>query len=317
MENKPDCIPSDWIAIEFTVRREHSGWRADLYVANRIPRLSRSKVQKILKKSGFDQNGHRLKPNTTLYEGERIVIFRPPPKEPDVPRRFGVLFEDEWILAVDKPAGLPVHPTARYHRNTLTGLLRDLYGDDKPIIGHRLDRETSGVLLCAKSSECEKSLKAIFAERKVVKHYLAVVHGVPSPAQGRIEAPIGPDSDSPVRIKMACREDGAPSLTEYRVVEELPERAAVECLPRTGRQHQIRVHLQHLGYPIIGDKMYGHDPTLFLDYVEQGSSDEIVRRAGFQRQALHASSVLLPHPVTGKDLYVESPMPDDIRYLLG
>ncbi len=249
-------------------------------------------------------------------KGNRLRFIVPPPIEPDVPRHFGILLEDEYILAVDKPAGLPVHPTARYHLNTLTALLRERYGENRPILAHRIDSETSGVLLCAKTKEAERALKIMFADRRIQKQYLAVVRGIPSPQAGKIEASLDLDKNSPIRIKMACCEDGLPSLTEYRVIKTFDDRALVECHPRTGRQHQIRVHLTHLGYPIIGDKIYGPDESLFLDYLEQGLTPEIEQRAGAKRQALHAASISLIHPMTKETLVIESPLPADMNALI-
>ena len=317
MKERPPGIDPDFLELEFIVRREYAGWRADLFIANRIPRLSRTRVQKILRKAAFDQDGRPVKPNRKLAEGERITIYRPAPEEPDVPRHFGVLYEDDSILAVDKPAGLPVHPTARYHLNTLTALLRERYGENRPILAHRIDSETSGVVLCAKTQATERELKIMFANHQVKKRYLAVVCGIPSPEKSRIELPLGLDTEGPIRVKMACRDDGLPSLTEYQVIKKMTDRALLECHPRTGRQHQIRAHLAHLGHPIVGDKMYGEDPTLFLDYLVKGLTPDIEKRAGAKRQALHAASVSFIHPHTQEQMLIESPLPEDIKAMLG
>ena len=313
MKKRPEHIDPEWIRLDFMVPREYAGWRADRFISNRIPRLSRTRVQRVLRRAGFDAQGRPVKPNRPLAEGECISIYRPPPEEPDAPRRFSVLFEDEWILAVDKPAGLPVHPTARYHRNTLTTLLRERYGaDDRPVLAHRLDSETSGVLLCAKTRESERALKMMFADRKIAKRYLAVVRGVPSPPASRIEVPLGPDTVSPIRVKMAAGPEGLPALTEYRVICERESLSVVECRPRTGRQHQIRAHLAHIGHPVIGDKMYGIDPSVFLEYIEQGLTEEIEKRTGARRHLLHAASVSLMHPMTDDRLEIECRLPDDM-----
>jgi 23S rRNA pseudouridine1911/1915/1917 synthase len=312
MKERPDDIESDWIQLEFSVPREYAGWRADRFVSNRIPRLSRTRVQRILRRAGFISSGRRIKPNHLLAEGEIITVFRPPPDEPEVSRYFGVLFEDETILAVNKPAGLPVHPTARYHHNTLTALLEERYGSNRPVLAHRIDSETSGIVLCAKTKDMERGLKRMFAERQVQKQYLAITNGIPDPASGRIEAPLGPDQNSPIRVKMGVVEDGLPSLTEYKVLKVIADTALVECRPRTGRQHQIRAHLSHLGYPIIGDKIYGFDVDLFLDYLDQGMTPELALRAGALRQLLHASQLSLMHPLTGRQLTIEAPLPGDM-----
>lgn len=310
---RPSDIDPHWLALKFEVKREQAGWRADIFIANRIARLSRTRVKQILARAAFDGNGLRVKPNRAVREGEVITIFRPPPEEPDVPRHFGVLYEDEWILAVDKPAGLPVHPTARYHANTLTALLLEKYGENRPLLAHRIDSETSGVVLCAKTKAAERALKIMFAKRRIQKTYLAVVQGIPTLPEGNIESPLGPDLHGPVKVKMVCRPDGMPALTTYRVLKSSPDASLLECRPRTGRQHQIRVHLAHLGHPIVGDKMYGPDPSLFLDYVEWGPTPEVLERAGAPRHFLHASAVSLTHPMTDAALTVESPLPEDMR----
>ncbi len=311
MERPADISP-EWIELEFVVRREHAGWRADLFISHQIPRLSRTRVQRVLNRSAFDDRGRRVKPNRALREGERITIFRPPPEEPEVPRHFEVLYEDDDILGIDKPAGLPVHPTARFHKNTLTGVLRERYGPNRPILAHRIDSETSGVMLLAKTKEAERRLKDMFAKRSIRKTYLAIVNGVPDPPEGRIEVPLGPDHDSPIRVKMGCVPDGLPALTEYRVRQVLEGTSLVACMPRTGRQHQIRAHLAHLGHPIVGDKMYGADPTLFLDYVDNGPTEDIARRAGAPRHLLHASAIAFEHPITGEAMTIECPLPEDM-----
>lgn len=315
---RPPHIDSEYLEITFVVARELSGWRADRYVAHRIPRLSRTRVQRILASSAFDDAGNPLKPNRVLRAGERITIYRKPPEEPDAPRDFGVLMEDEWVLAVDKPPGLPVHPSARYHRNTLTALLEERYGRPRPAIAHRLDSETSGVVLCGKGLEAERALKRAFAQRAVRKTYLAVVAGAIEPPEGRIEAPLAPDRSSAIHVKMGCGDPaGLPSLTEYRTLEIRGGLSLVELRPRTGRQHQIRAHLAHVGHPIVGDKMYGPDETLFLEYLETGPTPDLVRRAGHVRQALHAAALELVHPFRGEELRVASPLPADIVDLLG
>ncbi len=315
---RPPGIDDDWLKLEFVVRHEHSGWRADLFISHQIPRLSRTRVQKILSRSAFDTKGRRVKPNRAVAEGDRIIIYRPPPEEPEVPRHFGILYEDADLLGIDKPAGLPVHPTARYHLNTLTALLRERYGDAPPILAHRIDSETSGVLLLAKTKRAERLLKVMFARREIRKRYLAIVKGVPDPAAGRIEVPLGPDQAGPVKVKMAPDPEGLPALTQYRVLDALGDTALLECRPRTGRQHQIRAHLAHLGHPIVGDKMYGDDPALFLEYIEQGATSEIIERAGAPRHFLHASSVAFAHPTEGRSMTIESPLPEDMaRHVSG
>ena len=312
MIQRPPHIDEDWLALQFVAKREHAGWRADIFISNQIPRLSRTKVKRILSRSAFDDRGKPFKPNRAIAEGERITIFRPPPSEPDVPRFYTILYEDESLFVIDKPPGLPVHPTARYHRNTLTALLREQFGDGRPILAHRIDSETSGVLVLAKNKETERTLKKRFADRKVQKSYLAITQGAVTPSNGRIEVPLGPDPDGPIKVKMAPVETGLPALTEYFVRRNLGSSTLLECLPRTGRQHQIRAHLSYMGHPIVGDKMYGSDPELFLDYIEQGPTPQILERAGAPRHFLHASTIAFAHPTTEKPFSITAPLPSDM-----
>jgi len=194
-KQRPSHIEDDFLELIFEVVPEYSGWRADRFVAQKIPRLSRTRVQRILKRYAFDEAGRQVKPNRILRAGEKITVYKQPPDEPDTPREFGVLYEDDYLLAVDKPPGLPVHPTARYLKNTLTALLEERYGKNRPVLTHRLDSETSGVLLCAKGIDVERKTKRLFAQRKVKKTYLAVVEGIVTPAAGQIELPLLPSED--------------------------------------------------------------------------------------------------------------------------
>jgi len=316
MLERPSHIPDDYIEIVFDIVKEFAGWRLDRFIAHRIPRLSRTRIQRIIKACVFDELGNPLRPNRTLKCGEQIYLYKIPPDEPAVCREFGVVFEDEWFLAVDKPPLLPVHPTARYYKNTLTALLDERYGDAAPRLVHRIDSETSGIVLCAKNIEAERLGKALFADRKVQKQYVAVVRGIVAPSSGRIEAPLAHNPHSFIKARMWCGDpDGLPSLTEYSTIAPLIDRTFVLLKPRTGRQHQLRVHLDHIGHPIVGDKLYGPDETLFLDYMSDGLTDGIIARAGHRRQALHAATLQFIHPITKKPLLIESPIPDDFKEL--
>jgi 23S rRNA pseudouridine1911/1915/1917 synthase len=245
--------------------------------------------------------------------GEVIVLDRPAPVEPAVPRDFRVLAEDESFLALDKPAGLPIHTTAKFFRNTLCALLRERYPGQPLQVCHRLDRETSGVLLVARGREASSSLKRAFARRAVSKRYLALVHGVPAPAEGVIDRPLKL-LDTPTHLMMGVVPDGLPSLTRYRVVEAFARHALVEAAPETGRQHQIRVHLAAIGHPIVGDKLYRASERQFMDFCDGGLTPELLEAFdGLPRHALHAHRLTFPHPRTGAAVTVESPWPDELR----
>ncbi len=247
---------------------------------------------------------------------ELVLLCRPAFEEPDVPTDFGVVHEDEALLVVDKPPGLPVHPSASYHRHTLTFLLRARYPDAPPHLAHRLDRETSGVLVCAKTLDDERALKAQFERRETHKTYLAIVHGAVAAAEGTIDQPMA-RPDVGLHLLMEVRPDGAPARTRFRVIARAPAHTLLALEPETGRQHQLRVHLAWLGHPIVGDKLYGLEgPAPFLEYVEAGGlTVELAARLGHVRHALHAHRLALRHPRLGTELVVEAPLAPDLAAL--
>jgi len=254
-----------------------------------------------------------------VRNGETVLLVRPQFEEPHVPLFFDVLYEDAAVLAVDKPAGLPVHPSATYHKNTLTFLLRERFGEDPPQIAHRLDRETSGVLLCARTADAERALKNAFETRRVSKRYLAIVRGVIPQDEGRIELPIDQAKEGlHILMEVTPAGEGCASATRFRVLARSSHATLVALAPESGRQHQIRVHLGALGFPIIGDKLYGPEGVEpFLDYIDNGMTDELCQRLGHHRQALHAYELTFEHPSTGDNLTLHAPLPDDLMALWG
>jgi 23S rRNA pseudouridine1911/1915/1917 synthase len=244
------------------------------------------------------------------------VLDRPAPKEPPVPRHFSVLMEDETFIAIDKPAGLPIHTTAKYWRNTLVAVLRERFPGEALQVCHRLDRETSGVLLVARGPDASSLLKRAFERRRVEKSYLALVHGGPALDEGTIDLPLKL-LDTPTHLMMGVvplAEGGLPSLTRYQVLTRFSRHSLLACQPRTGRQHQIRVHLAALGHPIVGDKLYRASERQFMAFCDGGMTDELLAAFdGLPRHALHAHRLTFPHPRTGAPVTVESPLPDDLR----
>ena len=248
-----------------------------------------------------------------------MLLVRPPFEEPNVPLYFDVLYEDDAILAIDKPAGLPVHPSATYHKDTLTYLLRQKYGSDTPQIAHRLDRETSGLILCGKTRAAERALKIDFENRNVSKRYLAIVRGVMPNDEGRIELPMDRAKEGLHILMEVTREgEGYPSVTRYRVLARRDGATLVALAPESGRQHQLRVHLSALGFPIIGDKLYGPQGVqTFLDYIETGMTDALRERLGHDRHALHSYELHFTHPTTAEPTTLRAPLEDDLVTLWG
>jgi 23S rRNA pseudouridine1911/1915/1917 synthase len=299
------------------VPAECDGWRLDHFLKQRIRRLSRTKIRTIIETQVWLENGRTPRPAMSVHTGDTIHIDRPAPIEPEVPRDFAILAEDAHFIAIDKPAGLPMHTTAKFWKNTLVAILRERYPDERLQICHRIDRETSGVLLIARTAQAASFLKRSFASRDVKKMYLALVHGVPEPATGVIDAPMRL-LDTRTHIKMGVEEGGLPAVTRYAVSQVFAHHALVEALPETGRQHQIRVHLAHLGHPIVGDKLYGAGEQAFMDYCDTGLTPELLALFdGLPRHALHAARLTFPHPVTRKPVTVECPLPGDLVNYIG
>ena len=298
---------------------EHAGQRLDLFIQHRIPRLSRTRAQEVVRTCAYRADGTRRRASERVRTGELVVLVRPPFDEPNVPLYFDVLYEDDAVLAVDKPSGLPVHPSATYHKHTLTYLLKQRFGQDAPQIAHRLDRETSGLLLCGRTRASERSLKMAFENRRVRKRYLAIVRGVMPEDEGRIELPMDRAKEGlHILMEVTPEGEGYPSVTRYRVVGRKDDATLVSLAPQSGRQHQLRVHLRAIGFPIIGDKLYGPEGSQpFLDYIETGMTDALLRRLGHDRQALHAHELEFEHPSTGEPTTLRAPFPEDLVRLWG
>jgi 23S rRNA pseudouridine1911/1915/1917 synthase len=296
------------------VPHDRSGWRLDRFLTWRIPRLSRTRAQKIVRAQAFAPDGRPLRPNHIVRAGDVIIIYRPPLPEPETPRVFGVLYEDDDLLVVDKPAGLPVHPTARYYENTLTALMAERYSPT-PTLTHRLDRETSGILVCARTKAAERGMKAQFESRRVHKGYLALVRGYVAQDETVVDLPLELEADGKLknRMRVAQPGQGLHAETRIRVVARGRTTSLVAAEPRTGRQHQIRVHLWAMGHPVVGDKLYGVDEALFLGFCETGLDDEMLAVLGLARHALHAERIAFTHPRTGLPVAIVCPLPEDIR----
>jgi 23S rRNA pseudouridine1911/1915/1917 synthase len=304
----------DIIELKIVVPGECAGWRLDHFLKRRIGRLSRTRIQAIITDQIFLADGRAARPALTVRAGETILLRRPAPDEPEVPRHFGILYEDDRVLVIDKPAGLPMHTTAKFWRNTLTALLRERYPDEQMEIAHRIDRETSGVLLVARDREAASYLTRAFARRDVDKTYLALVRGHP-PDRGRIDQPLML-LDTPSHVMMGPAGDapgGLPAVTEFEVIRRLSAHALCVAHPETGRQHQIRVHFAALGHPIVGDKLYGAGEELFMRACDEGVTPELLAAFdGLPRHALHAHRLTFPHPADGRPVTVESPWPPDL-----
>jgi len=316
---RPDEIAAGAVVTVLRVPPESAGMRLDRFVQSQLKRTSRTRAQFIVRRSAFDAAGRRLAVNDRVVAEQRVLLWREPWDEIAVPTELPVLYEDDYLFAIAKPAGVPVHPTARYHRNTVVKLLALARGHERFTLAHRLDRETSGVLLLAKTREADSGIKRQLEARVTVeKRYLALTWGAPPATQLRVDLPLELDPDSRLRVRMrvAKRGVGLTAATRFAVLDRAEHLgrlyARVACDLETGRQHQIRVHLAAVGCPVVGDKLYGPDPELFARGADQTLTDDDRAVLELDRHALHAQSIALDHPITGARLSIEAPVPADL-----
>jgi 23S rRNA pseudouridine1911/1915/1917 synthase len=305
------------VEIEYVVEPNYAGWRLDRYLCEKIRRLSRARVQRIIKRSLIADRP--LKPSTLVHPGLTFRLRRTVDDEPETPSELPEIYRDDWLLVLDKPAGLPIHPTARYHAGTLVALVRAKYG----IVAdpaHRLDRETSGVIVCGRGPDACRVLMRSFVGGEVHKEYLAICEGHPRDDRFQVDAAIAEGSET---VRIAVRIDpvaGKPARTRFEVVRRFQlggePFSLVRAFPETGRQHQIRVHLREAGYSIVGDKIYGPDEGYFDRFSKHRLEPEAWVRLRLPRHALHAARIELPHPQDRRPLVFESPLPADLAGFL-
>ncbi|MFL6195420.1 MAG: RluA family pseudouridine synthase [Thermoanaerobaculia bacterium] len=297
----------------WTVEPEATGERLDRHAAARLD-APRNQVQKWIADGLLRVNGREAKPSSSVAAGDRIDCEPPELREERVlpePGDLRVIYEDSDLVMLDKPAGLTVHPGAGKASGTLAHHLLDRYpemagvgGPGRPGIVHRLDQGTSGVLVVARNPTAYARLARAFAAREVKKQYLGIAYGAPTPPAGTIEAPIGRHPQK--RKEMTVRPGGRPSRTGYRTLAAAAGISLLEMDLATGRTHQIRVHLKHLGHPLVGDPVYGEARWKGLPRpVREPLRD-------FHRPALHAWRLAFAHPVTGEPLAFEAPVPEDL-----
>ena len=301
---------------------ELAGLRLDHFVKTQITRLSRTRIQTVIVTQLRRSDGHAPKPATIVAAGEHYVIRREAKPEPPCPRTFGVVHSDARVLVVDKPAGLPVHASAKFYFNTLARVLSERYPDEPELqLCHRLDRETSGCLVVARDKQAAAFVKQAIADKhRTTKQYVAIVHGQPPwEAEHELDAPlrIAGDADATrlANVRVIAGDGGLAALTRVRVDARHGDYALVRCTLVTGRQHQIRAHLAHAGFPIVGDKLYAHGDDAFIDYCDEGLTPELAELFVLPRHALHAARIVVPHP-DGGEIAAEAPLPADMAGLL-
>lgn len=315
----PPELPTDLIVDEAA-----HGARLDAYLAAQLPGLSRSLLRKAIDSSAVTVDGQRRKPSFRVEHGQSVHVDAfELPREGPAPQAIDldILHEDDDLIAVNKPAGMVVHPAKGHWEGTLAsalafhfGQLSDIGGAARPGIVHRLDRDTSGVIVVAKHNRAHEHLATQFHDRTTEKRYLAITQGVPDRDEDVVDRPIGDHPHS--REKKAIRADHPSSreaLTRFNVLERLGGFALVECLPKTGRTHQIRLHLAHLHCPVLCDKLYGGRSQVTAGELESGAAGGGVVLA---RQALHAAELSIFQPTSDHRLTFRAAIPQDMQAAL-
>jgi 23S rRNA pseudouridine1911/1915/1917 synthase len=314
-----------------TIAAEETGERLDRVLARRIPALSRSRLKALILDGRVTAAGRTIRdPGQSVKSGETVTVNLPPP-EPAKPGPenipLNIVYEDDALIVIDKPAGLVVHPAAGHGTGTLVNALIAHCGDSlsgiggvkRPGIVHRLDKDTSGLMVVAKTDKAHRALSAQFAnkaESELERGYLAFVWGVPDKPRGTIDAPLARHPHA--RDKRSVREGGREAVTHWQVLERFagtdgkPVASLLACTLETGRTHQIRVHLAHIGHPILGDATYGPG---FKTKARLLGPQAKAALEGLGRQALHAYLLSIKHPETGENLAFQAELPGDLRRL--
>jgi 23S rRNA pseudouridine1911/1915/1917 synthase len=296
----------------------HSGWRLDRALADAAPTMSRERLKALIRSGAVEREGTPVRDPAAKVRGDESFRLAVPEPEPahnqaqDIPLK--IIFEDENLLVVDKPAGMVVHPAAGNYDGTLVNALLHHCGDSlsgiggvaRPGIVHRIDKDTSGLLVVAKTDVAHEGLAKQFAAHSIDRRYLAVVSGVPKTSEGIIDAPLARSATNRKKIAIVEGKRGKRAVTRWKKLEALSDAALVECRLETGRTHQVRVHMASIGHPLLGDPVYGRAGKAHA---------KLLKELGFERQALHAAELGFTHPVTKNRLSFASPMPPDMQEL--
>lgn len=304
------------IIIEATIAAAADGWRVDRALADAVPTLSRERLKVLINAGQVSQANVAMRdPSRKARTGERFAVAVPAPVEAhnvaqDIP--LVVAFEDDHLIVIDKPAGLVVHPAAGNLDGTLVnallhhcrGSLSGIGGVARPGIVHRIDKDTSGLMVAAKTDRTHEGLARQFAAHSIDRRYRAIVGGRPMPASGSVDAPLARSPNN--RKKVAIVPGGKRAVTHYRAIQPLRDATLIECRLETGRTHQVRVHMASIGHALLGDPVYGRT---------KHAHKQVLDTLAFRRQALHAAHLGFVHPITGETLGFDSAMPPDMQEL--
>jgi 23S rRNA pseudouridine1911/1915/1917 synthase len=304
--------------IDVRLASAHAGWRLDRALADAVPTLSRERLKALIRSGAVAANGGPVRDPSAKVKGDeelRVAVPEPQPahnEAQDIP--LNIVFEDEHLLVIDKPAGLVVHPAAGNLDGTLVnallhhcaGKLSGIGGVARPGIVHRIDKDTSGLLVVAKTDVAHEGLAKQFAAHSIDRKYLAIVNGVPAAKDGKVDASLARSSTNRKKIAVVEEGRGKRAVTHWARKDVLRDAALVECRLETGRTHQVRVHMASIGHPLVGDPVYGRSGR---------THGKLLNELGFHRQALHAAELGFTHPVTKHRLSFASPMPPDMQEL--
>src|SRR3954453_16293893 len=304
--------------IDVRLELAHAGWRLDRALAAAVPTMSRERLKNLIRSGAVERHGSPVRdPATKVHGDEQLRVAVPEPRQAhneaqDIPLK--IVFEDDHLLVVEKPAGMVVHPAAGNFDGTLVnallhhcgGSLSGIGGVARPGIVHRIDKDTSGLLVVAKTDVAHEGLARQFAAHSIDRRYLAIVNGIPKASEGTIDAPLARSATNRKKIAIVEGKRGKRAVTHWRRLELLRDAALVECRLETGRTHQVRVHMASIGHPLVGDPVYGRSGK---------THGKILKELQFYRQALHAAELGFTHPVTKHRLAFSSPMPPDMQEL--
>ena len=305
-------------SIVISLSPSHAGWRLDRALADAVPTLSRERLKALIRSGSLQASGQLVRDPAVKVRGTEQFSLQVPEPEPahnigeEIP--LTIVFEDDHLLVVDKAAGMVVHPAAGNRAGTLVnallhhceGRLSGIGGVARPGIVHRIDKDTSGLLVVAKTDVAHEGLSRQFAAHSIDRLYKAIVAGIPVHSSGTVDAPLARSATDRKKIAIVKDGRGKRAVTHWKKLKALRESALVECRLETGRTHQVRVHMASIGHPLLGDPVYGR--------VSQRQR-ELLRELGFHRQALHAAELGFTHPVTKQRLRFESAMPQDMQEL--
>jgi RluA family pseudouridine synthase len=293
------------------ITSDHAGFRLDRYLSEYFLFHSRNQWQRHFSAKAIIVNTTAVKASYRLKAGDVISYYSPSDAEPAVDKEVHKVWEQEGIIAMYKPSNLPMHEGGAYRKNTFSEVVQEKFGQGLAAV-HRLDRETSGIVICAYDKDLRNDLSLYFRERQVKKTYLAITIGVPTQDYWEVDAPIGESTNTTMRTKQAVVEDGLPAQTSFRVLDKTSRFSLLEVSPHTGRTHQIRVHAAYSGLPLVGDKKYYPNEEIFLEYFDHGYTERVKNSCFSERLCLHAAAIKFIHPRSGETILVDCPMPQDM-----